>query len=483
MTNKHNLLQRLQQLPFFDTFRNISTYFSAQIAIQALGIISLPVYTYFMDEKDYGIANVYLSFVLVLTPLLGANLFGAVSRYYYEERGDFREFMGTTVIGTLVIYMVTCIAVYWFKDPIAAYVNLPARVIPWLLGFCLMSAIFSVFQQILVPQRRSKLFALTQAGMHYFKFALAFLGLYLITEEIYMGKIIGEFVAMIFVSLFLIYKVYPFVKLTFNFDHLKYILNYSLPLIPFLLSGFILHSFDQWFINARLGNAEAGLYSFAYKIGFLLPGFTSALLAGSNPDYFSLMNRDNISAVNHQVISLVKLLIIASGFLMFFGVDLGTLLSAKEVFVEALPLVPIIVGGYFFFGITQLFFRGIYFLKRNFFLTAIVLLAGAMNIILNYIYIPQFGYEAAAYTTAVSYFFMMVLAWIVTSMVLKLPPFPMGRISVLVFWLIVALAINFLFIPQQSLNLGILLIKIVLFVFLCLGVYFQNFKGLIGSNR
>ena len=109
------------------------------------------------------------------------------------------------------------------------------------------------------------------------------------------------------------------------------------------------------------------------------------------------------------MVSLTKLLVIATAFLILFAVDLGTLLSSKAAYLEALPLLPIIVGGYFFHGITQLFFRGVYFLKRNLYLTVIILIAGALNIGLNYYYIPQYGYAAAAYTTLVAYFFMLVM--------------------------------------------------------------------------
>ena len=332
------LFDRLKQSPFYETFTDISTYFSAQVAIQALGIISLPIYTHFLDLDDYGIVNVYLSYATVFAILLGGNLFGGVSRYYYEERADFKEFMGTTVLASLLAFMCTSSIVLVFREPIAHYINLPVSVISWLLMFSFITALFSVFQQIYVPQKKSKIFSLTQIFLQYAKFGGAVIGLLLISENVYMGKIMGELIAMIGVSFFLIYKIVPYVKLNFSLAHLKYILNYTIPLIPFILSGFILHSFDQWYINAKLGNSDAGLYSFAYKIGILLAGFITSLLSGSNPNYFAWMNKKAYDLVDEQVISLLKLLTIATAFLILFAVDLGTLLSSKSSYHEALDL-------------------------------------------------------------------------------------------------------------------------------------------------
>ena len=48
-----------------------------------------------------------------------------------------------------------------------------------------------------------------------------------------------------------------------------------------------------------------------------------------------------------------------------------------------------------------------------------------LNIILNAIFIPKYGYIAGAYTTLISYFAMFVMAWIVSKYVLRMRVSPL----------------------------------------------------------
>jgi len=473
------MLNRLNKLSFFETFRNISTYFSAQVAIQALGLISLPVYTYFLSTEEYGIVNVYISYSLVFAILLSLNLHGAVSRYYYEEKEDFKSFMGTTFVSTFVLFFLSSLVILFFKEEISEVINLPERVIPWLLGFSFLGIIYSIYLQVFVPQKKSKLVSWTQVIMHYFKFGLIVVGLFLMTENTYMGKIKGEFIAMSLVCVFLLYKIIPYIKLTFNKEHLNYIVNYSFPLIPFILSGYILHSFDQFYINAKVGQSEAGLYSFAYKIGMLLAGFITALLNGSNPDYYKWMNASDHKAAGMQVVSLTKLLVLATAFLVLYAIDLGTLLARNDDFHEGLTIVPVIVGGYFLFGLAQFYNRGIYFKKKNIYLTVIVMIAVMINIALNFYYIPIYGYMAAAYTTLLSYLVMFAVTLFVTEVVLKLPSLPGKRIFMLSLYLILLVIIYYKFVPQNALDPVGIIFKTLLFGILAIILYGRHLKNLM----
>lgn len=54
--------------------------------------------------------------------------------------------------------------------------------------------------------------------------------------------------------------------------------------------------------------------------------------------------------------------------------------------------------------------------KKTIYTSIVSLSAGSLNIILNAMFIPKYGYIAGAYTTLISYFFMFVVAWIVSNL-------------------------------------------------------------------
>ena len=168
-----------------------------------------------------------------------------------------------------------------------------------------------------------------------------------------------------------------------------------MPLIPYILSGQILAYFDQFYIISKVGQEEAGLYSFAYKIGTMLSILLTALLAAAGPDFYKWMNAKQYGELKGQVVSIMKFLALGASFLIFFAGDVGDLLASKDSYNTALPLVPIIVVGYSFFGVAQLYNRFIFYEKRNIWLAIIMLTSGILNIYLNMYFVPLYGYEAA----------------------------------------------------------------------------------------
>ena len=485
MTAK-DILSRFKQFSFFDTFKHSSTYFTGTLLTQALGIISLPVFTALLTSEEYGIVNVFTSYVLVFSVLLSLYLHGATSRYYFEkDKDDFDSFLGAIVITVTLFFAVFGAIVFSFRELIAKIINLPVQVVIWLLITSYLVVFYTLFTQIMIATKESKKFATVQVVWHYLKFICAVLGfLYLAgvtfsysgqeSSYTFMGKIIGEVIATVLIILYTTYQIFKFMSFKgMSIKHIKYAMVYALPLIPFALSNYILTSFDQWYINSSIGQSQAGQYAFAYKIGLLFLGLILALLNGAQPSYFNHMNNKEYGQIKQQVDSITKLMVLGACFLILFAIDVGTLLSSKDIFLTALPIAPVIVGGYVFHGVSSFYNRGIYFAKKNGYLAAIVLLSGIINIYLNLYFIPIYGYQAAAYTTLFSYFMMMLFSIIVTTYILKLPSLPLGRITKYIVLLASVISINYIFgQPNLGLNFGWIIFKLLLFsIFGCILFY------------
>ena len=134
-------------------------------------------------------------------------------------------------------------------------------------------------------------------------------------------------------------------------------------------------------------------------------------------------------------------------------------------------------------GIHRYFYnRAIYFIKKNIYLTYIVLTAGIVNIILNYHYVPIYGYQAAAYTTLVAYLVMCILSWWATVHYLKLPPLPLKRILVLMFYLLGLVSFYFFFLNGIGVTLGNILLKGILFSLFASLIYWHNLKKILDTT-
>lgn len=490
-----NIFKKLEQFSFFDTFKHASTYFSGTMLVHALGLLTMPIFTAYLSPDEYGIINVFTSYVTVSIVLLSLNLHWAITRYYFEEdKKDFDVFLANIFIAVTVVFWSISTIILFNKKAIANTINMPEVTILWMVLTSYITILFSFFEQTMIARKESKQYSIVQVSWQYTKFVCTVLGLvyfadvvYLngqtVTSYIYMGKIIGEWVATSFIIIYTSKQVLKQMSFKgFSMEHLKYAIVYSIPLIPFALSNYILNSFDQAYIHAVVGQAEAGQYAFAYKIGMLYLGLGVALLNGSQPAYYKFMNEGNHHEVWKQVDSMSKLLILGAGFLILFAVDVGTLLSSKDTFLAALPIAPVIVGGYVFHGISSFYNRGIYFAKKNIYLSFIILTSGLLNVVLNIWLINKDNFQIAAYTTLFSYIVMMCLSIFVTEYVLKLPSLPLGRILKYIVLLGIAVFINYTFgAPNVGLNWMYILFKMFLFGALALALFYNKI-GLFFKN-
>ncbi len=291
------------------------------------------------------------------------------------------------------------------------------------------------FNQIYQPLLESKKIAIVTLLKAYVGFGLSVVIILILKDALYLGPILASIIIGLIFSIYFIIQLKPYFGPSFKKAHILYILHYSLPLIPYTLSGYILAQFDRIMINSYIGSSNAGLYSLAYNIGMLLSIVIGSLNAAWMPKYFEYMNRRQYEEHDRDVDRLFRLTLIAALFLIFFGKELGYVL-AKENYHTALHIVPIVVMGYIFYAVFTIYSRNIGYAKKTVFSSIVLLTAGIANVALNAIYIPKYGYVAAAYTTLVSYFIMALMAWIVSKVILKLYSTPLRIILIPLFFTI-----------------------------------------------
>ncbi|UCB45282.1 MAG: oligosaccharide flippase family protein, partial [Spirochaetota bacterium] len=335
----------------------------------------------------------------------------------------------------------------------------------------------SFFNQVYQPLRESKKIAIVSMIKTYTGFGLSVVLILLLSNELYLGPILGSIMIGIFFSGYFIVKLKPYFKASLKRSHIKYILHYSLPLIPYTLSGYILAQFDRIMINSYKGSVDAGLYSLAYNIGMLLSIVIGSMNAAFMPKYFEYMNRKQYDDHDRDVGRLFRLSLIVAVFLILFGKELGFVL-AKSNYHSALHVIPIVVIGYIFFGIFTIYSRNIGYAKKTMYSSILLLISGFANIFLNALFIPKYGYIAAAYTTLFSYFLMALFAWIVSKLVLRLHSAPL-KIILVPMLLIVPFVAGFYFIEGMQLALYItLLLKACIFFLACFVLMFKYLKAI-----
>ncbi len=85
LIHNSNLISRIKNSDTFEVLGHSNNYFISGVAIKALGFISIPIFTCFFTQEDYGIVAFFTSYVGIITVILSLNSYTAVSRYYYKN--------------------------------------------------------------------------------------------------------------------------------------------------------------------------------------------------------------------------------------------------------------------------------------------------------------------------------------------------------------------------------------------------------------
>jgi O-antigen/teichoic acid export membrane protein len=114
--------------------------------------------------------------------------------------------------------------------------------------------------------------------------------------------------------------------------------------------------------------------------------------------------------------------------------------------------------------------------KKTKYIAAITIITGVLNVLLNYLLIPKFGYVAAAWTTLISYIVLFLLHYINVKWVIKVKRITNVRIFFRPTLILILLWILHFFLITYIENYILKLILRILIFSLIFVLTYRNFK-------
>ena len=393
-------------------------YLSGTLVANALVALSVPLITQLLTPAEYGVISVFASVVSILTVLLSLNLNSGITRYYLEDAPDFATCLGGNLLFLLGFSVVTGLALFLLRGPLAAFTSLDPNVFLAAVGVSIFAGLIEIQLALLNASRQSRWHSVVTVLRTGGSLVLFLVLAVVLAEHRYLGKVYADLVVS---GLFAGYAVVSLTRLArfrIEWKHLRYVLIFSLPLIPHSISRYILGYYDRIIIRQLTTAESTGLYSFAYDVGTAMNLVVLASSKAWRPIFFDDYRTGNFDKINRMSRDYADYIYLASVAIMLFAGDVVRLLADRQYF-SALPLVPVIVLGYVFVFLYTLFFQYAAFRHRTGLISLNTFIAGFANIGLNYYYIPIYGYQAAAYTTLGSFVLLFLLHYVNARVVLR----------------------------------------------------------------
>lgn len=197
----------------------------------------------------------------------------------------------------------------------------------------------------------------------------------------------------------------------FNFEYWKYGLKFSIPLIPHYLSMQVLQQSDRIMIGRLVGNGEAAIYSIAYNISQLVMLLCSAINNSFIPYTYRCIKTANYKDLKKN--SKLLLVVVASAMivLMLVGPEVVKIFATADYY-DAIWIIPPVSTSVFFIFLYPMFSNVEFYFEKSKVAMLASIIGAVLNLVLNYMFIPIFGYIAAGYTTLFCYVIFAIMHYL-----------------------------------------------------------------------
>lgn len=367
---------------------------------RGITMITTPVFTRVLSEEQYGLISTFTSWQNVFILITTLSLYKAMMNLYIKY--DNKEQVLSAVSGLSLLLTIVWFVIYLiFAKQISALMQMSETLVICLFVTFIAQAGIHCWQvyKRYTYEYQSLIFvtiALTAFSSLLGVFSVLFIS---DTAE---GRLVPQTIVTAIIGLAIYISIFRHDHTFYNREIWSFAMVFCISLLPHYLSEFVLQSSDKLMINYMCGTRDVAIYSVAYSVGTLINLITGAINSSFAPYQYQQIkeqNYESLSKVANQVLVFVAVML---GCLMLFSREVILIFGGEKYLESATVIVPICIGVYFNY-LFQLFARLQEYYERK--LTVVIpsILCAVLNLILNYIFIGIFGYQAAAYTTFFCY--------------------------------------------------------------------------------
>jgi O-antigen/teichoic acid export membrane protein len=228
---------------------------------------------------------------------------------------------------------------------------------------------------------------------------------------VFVANLIGSAVTLLFLLPFIVR-----IKPAFDGRLLKKMLAYTWPLLIGGMAGSLNEVLDKILLRRLIGGSEGlatvGLYGAGFKVGVLMSLFIQMYRFAAEPFFFEKAGRGDAK----ETYAVTMKYFVITGLILFLVINLyieALQIIIGPVFRESLMVVPIISMAYLLLGI---FINQSIWYKvddKTIYGAWITILGAAVTIAVNLLFVPVYGYIAAAWAHVACYLSMVVVSYFI----------------------------------------------------------------------
>ena len=381
-------------------------YTVANFIMKGIGFITTPIFTRLLSHDEFGLYSNYASWLQTFTMFVTLNLASTFISARFDFEDDFDGYISSVLslstVSTLIWLLIMNLFPAWF----ASITGVEFKYLNIMMLYLLFAVAIDMFQARERYFFRYKISVFISLFLSVASSVLAVLLIVYLDNRL-AGRIVGFAIPYIVMGLVLYIVIFLRGK-KININYWKYALPICLPFIPHLLSLTLLNSMDKIMITNICGPAQNALYSLAYSCGAVITMLITSLNTAFAPWLGEQLHVNNFGTIKKVATKYV---------LLFVGLTCGIMLIVPELLLimggesyrEAIYVMPPVAFGCVCQFVYTMHVNIEQFKKKTVGMALASVSAAGLNYLLNMIFIPRFGYIAAAYTTLASFLWLMLI--------------------------------------------------------------------------
>lgn len=394
-----------------DNLQAISNLLS-QVVLNGVNFALIIIFTHFLTTADYGIVSIYMSYTFFVAVFIGLATQGSIgTALIHWDKSEHDKYisniLGISLISFVVITIISAVAMQYIAgfmqlEPFLVYILLAHSFGIFCFGFAQIKYIYSRTAQyslalaILVA---ISMIALSWIGIKQDWFA----------EKQYIIRILSMAIPYMLCSGFVILKTFikqkPFVEFKKSYE---FCLPICIPLIFHGLSHIVLSQTGRVMLQKILAdNSVVGIYSFIITFSYVLNTIYVAFNNTWVPIFYGYLKENSIELIHirtKKYNNLYTMLVV--GFLMVAPEFIYWL--ADENYWSGIRLIPIVAVSIYMVFLYSFAVNYELYHKESKLVAIGTIGAAALNILFNYLLIPDFGMYGAALGTFIAYVFLVI---------------------------------------------------------------------------
>lgn len=380
--------------------KNTLIFALGNMASKLITFFLVPLYTNALSTEQYGTIDVVNTVCMVLAPILIMNISESVMRFSLDKGANY-----TKILSTGVTFFVFELVIGLLIFPILSYFE---SLRAYSLYIYLFTVTTSGSELFLCYLRGKEKLVSYSVGNVIHTFAIALLNILFLL--VLRQGIEGYFKAYIFAALItMAYAIIAggvikdFKAFSLDINLTKQMLKYSIVLIPNTFMWWIMNSSDRIMVISMVSVAANGIYAISYKLPTLVQTTTNIFNRAWSYSAIRENGAQDEEDYNNSVFQKLTCVVILIGLMILTFSKPFLKVYVAEAYFSSWKYVSFLTIGCVYLTMASFMATSYTVHKDSFGYLFSGMFGAVLNILLNFLLIPQIGVYGAAIATCISY--------------------------------------------------------------------------------